>query len=62
MFILQNLEILSTFLKAPKMFPHLGGLKVTDLKGMSYNPLTDSWALSGDLTVNYLLKAEKALG
>ncbi len=36
-----------------------GGLEVTDLKGMSYNPLTDSWALSGDLTVNYLLKAER---
>lgn len=37
-----------------------GGLTVSDLKGMSYNPLTDSWCLSDDLSVNYLLKAERS--
>jgi 2-polyprenyl-6-hydroxyphenyl methylase/3-demethylubiquinone-9 3-methyltransferase len=36
-----------------------GGLEVTDLTGMSYNPLTDDWGLSDDLAVNYLLTAEK---
>ena len=31
-----------------------GGVEITDLKGMSYNPLADAWRLTGDLAVNYL--------
>jgi len=33
------------------------GLTVKTLKGMSYSPMGDSWSLSDDLTVNYLLFA-----
>ena len=36
------------------------GLEFTDLKGMVYNPLSDTWSLSDtDLDVNYLAFAEK---
>ncbi|MCR4377677.1 MAG: bifunctional 2-polyprenyl-6-hydroxyphenol methylase/3-demethylubiquinol 3-O-methyltransferase UbiG [Rhodospirillales bacterium] len=39
--------------------PH--GLEFTDLKGMVYNPLKDTWALSDrDFDVNYLAFAERA--
>ncbi|HEX9466298.1 MAG TPA: bifunctional 2-polyprenyl-6-hydroxyphenol methylase/3-demethylubiquinol 3-O-methyltransferase UbiG [Alphaproteobacteria bacterium] len=31
-----------------------GGLTIEDLSGAVYSPLTDSWRLSRDLTVNYL--------
>ena len=37
----------------------IGGVHVTDLRGMTYGPLTDEWALSRDLAVNYLAFAEK---
>jgi len=38
--------------------PH--GLEFTDLKGMVYNPLKDTWSLSDtDLDVNYVAFAEK---
>lgn len=30
------------------------GIRSTDLKGMSYNPLTGSWSLSHDLSINYI--------
>lgn len=36
------------------------GLQVTDIRGMSYDPLGDRWRLSSDLGVNYLLRATKA--
>jgi len=35
------------------------GVRLTDLQGMSYNPLEDEWRLSPDLSVNYLAFAEK---
>ena len=35
------------------------GLALADLRGMSYNPLRDSWRLTGDTSINYLLTAEK---
>ena len=38
------------------------GVKITDLTGISYNPLQDEWHLSRDLKVNYLLSAEKPTG
>jgi len=34
-----------------------GGLDVVDEAGFSYNPLTDSWRRSDDLSVNYGLIA-----
>lgn len=36
------------------------GLTIIDRSGVSYNPLTDSWARSRDMDVNYMLLAEKA--
>jgi len=32
-----------------------GGVEVTDLKGMTFNPIADEWAVTDDLDVNYLL-------
>ncbi|MBI4969361.1 MAG: bifunctional 2-polyprenyl-6-hydroxyphenol methylase/3-demethylubiquinol 3-O-methyltransferase UbiG [Rhodospirillales bacterium] len=37
-----------------------GGVKVTEMAGMAYNPLTDSWRLTRDLAVNYLLVGTRA--
>ncbi len=34
-----------------------GGLRATDLCGLSYQPATGNWALSRDLTVNYFAMA-----
>ena len=36
------------------------GLTVADVSGVSYSPLTDSWRLSRDLSVNYLWLATRA--
>ena len=36
-----------------------GGVDITDLKGMSYDPFGDEWRLSRDLQVNYLAFAVK---
>jgi 2-polyprenyl-6-hydroxyphenyl methylase/3-demethylubiquinone-9 3-methyltransferase len=36
------------------------GLAVTDLTGMSYNPLADEWRLSRDTDVNYFATAARA--
>ena len=36
-----------------------GGLIVRELSGLTYNPLADSWSLSRDLDVNYLVYALK---
>jgi 2-polyprenyl-6-hydroxyphenyl methylase/3-demethylubiquinone-9 3-methyltransferase len=33
------------------------GFAVNDLTGVGYNPLRDTWSLSGDLAVNYMLLA-----
>src|SRR5690606_5577129 len=35
------------------------GMTITDRAGVSYNPLTDRWAKSSDLDVNYMVLAEK---
>ncbi|GGF71569.1 ubiquinone biosynthesis O-methyltransferase [Terasakiella brassicae] len=35
------------------------GLNVIQMKGMTFNPLRDSWSLTDDLSVNYLLFATK---
>jgi len=35
------------------------GVTITDLKGMSYTPISGDWRLSRDLAVNYLAFAEK---
>ena len=37
--------------------PH--GVEVVELKGVSYSPLANAWALSRDLDVNYLVFAVK---
>jgi 2-polyprenyl-6-hydroxyphenyl methylase/3-demethylubiquinone-9 3-methyltransferase len=37
--------------------PH--GMDITDITGMVYNPLKDTWSLSEDLKVNYLVSAIK---
>ncbi len=43
---------------ARRLRPH--GIDITDLTGMSYNPVRDEWALSGsDLDINYLAVAVK---
>jgi 2-polyprenyl-6-hydroxyphenyl methylase/3-demethylubiquinone-9 3-methyltransferase len=36
------------------------GFRVDDLKGVAYSPLRDSWTLSRDTAVNYMLLASKA--
>jgi 2-polyprenyl-6-hydroxyphenyl methylase / 3-demethylubiquinone-9 3-methyltransferase len=36
------------------------GFRVDDLKGVAYSPLRDSWSLSRDTAVNYMLLASKA--
>ncbi len=38
--------------------PH--GIEITDLKGISYSPLDDSWSLADGLDVNYLVWATKS--
>jgi 2-polyprenyl-6-hydroxyphenyl methylase/3-demethylubiquinone-9 3-methyltransferase len=36
------------------------GFAINDLTGVAYNPLRDSWSLSRDMAVNYMLLASKA--
>ena len=36
------------------------GLNITDIMGMKYNPIYDSWCLSDDTSVNYLGTAIKS--
>ncbi len=36
-----------------------GGLTVTEIAGMAYNPLTDEWRLARDTAVNYIVFAVK---
>ena len=36
------------------------GFSVNDISGVAYNPLRDSWSLSRDTAVNYMLLASKA--
>jgi 2-polyprenyl-6-hydroxyphenyl methylase/3-demethylubiquinone-9 3-methyltransferase len=35
------------------------GLRTTDERGVTYNPLADRWSLSRDIDVNYMVLAEK---
>ena len=37
-----------------------GGMHLVETHGVSFNPLRDSWSLSGDLSVNYIAVAQKA--
>jgi len=37
------------------------GMDITDITGMVYNPLKDTWSLSEDLNVNYLVSAIKKI-
>ncbi|MCS0497338.1 bifunctional 2-polyprenyl-6-hydroxyphenol methylase/3-demethylubiquinol 3-O-methyltransferase UbiG [Ancylobacter sp. MQZ15Z-1] len=37
-----------------------GGLSVTDRTGVVFNPLADTWRLSGDLSVNYMMAGARA--
>ncbi len=36
-----------------------GGLSVTDLQGVVYNPLRDQWSLAADTAVNYMALAQR---
>ena len=36
-----------------------GGLRITDRRGVIYDPLADAWLLSGDLSVNYMIAATR---
>ena len=49
------------FVKPSELVRGLGpyGMDITDLTGMVYNPLKDTWSLSEDLSVNYLVSAIK---
>jgi 2-polyprenyl-6-hydroxyphenyl methylase / 3-demethylubiquinone-9 3-methyltransferase len=38
-----------------------GGLRMIDERGVMYNPLSDSWRLTGDTDVNYMLTAERPI-
>jgi 2-polyprenyl-6-hydroxyphenyl methylase/3-demethylubiquinone-9 3-methyltransferase len=42
---------------AAALRPH--GLEFTEITGVSYNPLTDSWSLTRDLDVNYIVVAKR---
>ena len=50
------------FLKPSEVAAHLrtAGLSVERVAGLTYNPLTDSWRESGDLSVNYMMVAQRA--
>lgn len=49
------------FVRPSELARHLkdNGLSVTDMSGVSYDLLTDTWRLSRDTNVNYLMMAEK---
>ena len=49
------------FIKPSEFGRHLrtAGLRIDDLTGVVYNPLTDKWSLSRDMDVNYMLFAVK---
>lgn len=49
------------FLRPSELAGHLhsAGLEVTELTGVSYNPLNDSWREARDLDVNYMVLAVK---
>ncbi len=44
------------FLKPSELAGHLGeaGLEVAAFRGMTFNPIKDSWSLTKDLSINYL--------
>ena len=35
------------------------GMEISEITGVTYNPLADSWKLSADLAVNYMAFAVK---
>lgn len=52
----------SQFIKPSELDPLLteAGLHIKDIKGLSYNPLTQVFKLSNNVSVNYLMCAHKA--
>lgn len=38
------------------------GIQVTDVRGMTFDPLRETWSLSSDLSVNYLMAGARADG
>lgn len=36
-----------------------GGIDIADISGLTFNPLTDEWRVSGDVSVNYILFGTK---
>jgi len=48
------------FIKPSEMAAQLraNGMRVLDISGMSYNPLTRNYTLGRDIDVNYLMTAE----
>lgn len=36
-----------------------GGLRIKELKGFAYNPLTEHWSISANLDVNYVILAQR---
>jgi len=50
------------FLKPSELDAHFrkAGFSLDDLRGFSYNPFSDAWSLSDDLSVNYIGKVKKA--
>ena len=49
------------FIKTSELEDHVRncGLRVWDTRGLVYNPLRDSWSLSTDTDVNYMMSAAK---
>jgi 2-polyprenyl-6-hydroxyphenyl methylase/3-demethylubiquinone-9 3-methyltransferase len=52
------------FVTPDEMARYLAAARLTDIRteGMVYSPLTDSWSLSADTDVNYLVAAAKPAG
>ncbi len=51
----------SKFLRPSELESYIGsqGLVLQDLKGVTMNPLTGEWRLSGDVSINYMIRAVK---
>ena len=49
------------FLKPSEIYTHLEDTDITvnEVRGVSYHPVTDSWSLSDDTAVNYLMLGKK---
>ncbi|MGB0695311.1 MAG: bifunctional 2-polyprenyl-6-hydroxyphenol methylase/3-demethylubiquinol 3-O-methyltransferase UbiG [Rhodospirillaceae bacterium] len=49
------------FVKPSEMIAHLraAGMSVKDLRGMTFTPVSGAWSITRDVSVNYMLWAEK---